>query len=122
MAVCVVHVSSTFSQSLTCMPAAWVQGSTPLRTDSGVGLANLPGPSLVQGSVYWSKKWKVRSKKPTSVCTTLTLLQSYVYISGDGSLGPNFNITTAPNPEGPWAEPVVCTTCHAGIAAGSWVF
>jgi hypothetical protein len=46
------------------------------------------------------------------------LLQSYVYISGDGSLGPNFNITTAPNPEGPWSAPVVCAVRSAGVAAG----
>jgi hypothetical protein len=54
-----MHVSSTSHSALTCLLVAWVQDSTPLRTDSGVGLANLPGPSLVQGSVYWSKKWKV---------------------------------------------------------------
>jgi hypothetical protein len=70
--VCFFYVSNTYSRSLTCTTAAWVQGSTPLRTDSGVGLANLPGPSLVQGSVYWSKKWELRSTIPASMRKMLT--------------------------------------------------
>ncbi|KAJ7138315.1 hypothetical protein C8R44DRAFT_695416 [Mycena epipterygia] len=48
----------------------------------------LPNTSAIQGTLYWSPKWK-----------------SYVWIGGDGFPDANFLISTAAQPEGPWSAP-----------------
>ncbi|KAJ7766196.1 hypothetical protein B0H16DRAFT_1413007 [Mycena metata] len=68
----------------------WVNGkwthTAPVSSDPTIVLENT---SAIQGTIYYSPKWK-----------------SFVSIGGDGFPDANFIISTAPNPEGPWSTPV----------------
>ncbi|KAJ7062680.1 hypothetical protein C8F01DRAFT_1281624 [Mycena amicta] len=63
---------------------AWTN-TAPTTSTAGIALANTRS---VQGTVYFSNKWN-----------------SFVWIGGDGFPNANFDISTAPLPEGPWTAP-----------------